>query len=268
MDAHKVSEGRTFMSKLLFIGTGAADWSLSDKINGEYRRNSTVLLNDDLMLDCSGHIYDYRDSAEKLDIYDNVTDLLISHAHEDHFSHSAVSRLSEKGKIRVGSDGAIAEKLGDVENVESVILKPFEKTSIGRYTVTPILANHDIVMRDNACAFHFIIETPDKKTVFYGLDGAWFLRPSWEEMKKHVFDVMILDCTVGDFHDWRIFEHNTIPMLREMVREIKERGMIAESGKLIASHFARTLHESKEKTESILAQFGVLAAYDGFEIDI
>ena len=56
-----------------------------------------------------------------------------------------------------------------------------------------------------------------------GLDGAWFLRPSWAEMLTHKFDLMVFDCTVGDSDDWRLFEHNTIPMLRKMIAEIKER---------------------------------------------
>jgi phosphoribosyl 1,2-cyclic phosphate phosphodiesterase len=138
---------------------------------------------------------------------------------------------------------------------------------MGKYKIISVLANHSIVTNGENHAFHYIIETPEGKKIFYGLDGAWFLRPSWEEMKKHKFDIMIFDCTAGDSDDWRLFEHNTIPMLRMMVKEIGERKMLAENGKLIASHFAKSLHGTHEETENILSEINVLTAYDGLKLD-
>ena len=92
------------------------------------------------------------------------------------------------------------------------------------------------------------------------------MRPSWQEMKQHKFDLAVLDCTVGDFHDWRVFEHNTIPMLREMVQEMKNVEMMAENGKIYATHLAKTLHEPHEKTAEILKAFGMETAYDGLKV--
>ena len=87
-----------------------------------------------------------------------------------------------------------------------------------------------------------------------------------EEMKKHKFDIMVFDCTVGDSVDWRFFEHNTIPMLRMMVEGIKMTDMLEDNGLLVASHLARTLHDSHEETTQILQEINMLTAYDGMKL--
>ena len=158
------------------------------------------------------------------------------------------------------------EKLGENPNIEYVILKPYEEICMGEYKIIPLLANHDIVITEKDAAFHYIIKTPDEKTLFYGLDGAWFLRPSWAEMQKHKFDVMVFAATVGDMDDWRIFEHNTIPMLRFMIKEIKEKDMVKQGGRLIASHLARTLHKTHEETAQIFKELDMLTAFDGMRV--
>lgn len=253
------------MNEFVFLGTGAADWSLEHK-SGFFRRNSAALLNRELMIDCGCHIFDFAESEGDVGMYDNVTDVVITHSHGDHFCKSSISAIAEKQKIRLGCDRHIMRVVGEHKNIEFVLFEPFETKKMGKYTVTPLLANHHVVCKDDEFAFHYIIRTENGKTIFYGLDGAWFLRPTWEIMKKHKFDLMVLDCTVGDKSDWRLFEHNTIPMLRMMTEGIRNEGILAEGGVAVASHLARTLHESHEKTTQILSRLGMLTAYDGMKL--
>lgn len=253
------------MSELLFLGTGAADWDIKNKA-GFFRRNSAALLDGCFMLDCGSHIFDFAESTSNPSLYDDVTDIIITHDHYDHFSKESVLKIAENKKIRVGCCGHIKNLIGEHENIQFTLFSPLHKAQMGNYSVTALLANHHIVIDGDNMAFHYIIETPDGKKLFYGLDGAWFLRPSWQEMLKHRFDIMVFDCTVGDSHDWRIFEHNTIPMLRDMVKEINDRKMLTDNGKLIASHLARTLHVPHEETSEILDKIGMMTAFDGMEI--
>ncbi len=255
------------MAELLFLGTGAADWKLEEK-DGFFRRNSAALIDRTLMLDCGSHIFDYAEASGDTALYSGVTDVIITHNHFDHFCRDSVLRLAQNQKIRVGCSGEIMNIIGGNPNIEFVVFTPFEEQNMGKYKIIPLLANHSVIYSGDACAFHYIIETPDAKKIFYGLDGAWFLRPSWEVMKLHRFDVMVLDCTVGDSDDWRMFEHNTIPMLRAMINEIRNRNMLAEHGKIIASHMAKALHVSHEDTAEILKRIDVLTAYDGMKITV
>lgn len=253
------------MSELLFCGTGAADWEISQR-SGFFRRNSAALLNGELMLDCGKDIFDFAESIGNESLYDTVTDIVITHNHYDHVNPQSVLKLAKQRKIRVGCDEAVAKLIGKHQNIEYILFEPFKTFSLGKYEIIPLLANHDIVAHNNCYSFHYIVKTPDDKKLFYGLDGAWFLRPSWNEMIKHKFDLMVFDCTVGDFHDWRIFEHNTIPMLRDMTKEITEQQLLTTNGNFVASHLARTLHSSHEETAEILKEFNMITAYDGLNI--
>jgi len=254
------------MNELLFLGTGAADWDVNDKTNF-FRRNSAALLNNELMLDCGPHIFDYLNDCNNPELFDKVKYILITHDHDDHLYAESIAKIAEKQKILLCGAESIYDFVGDHENIEYLFFEPLKTYTVGNYEIIPLLANHDVIIGGKSRAFHYIIKAPDGRKLFYGLDGAWFLRPSWEEMLKHTFDISVLDCTVGDSHDWRIFEHNTIPMLRVMTKEMREQNMIAPNGKIIASHLARTLHLPHEETEKILAEFGMKTAFDGIEIE-
>ena len=252
------------MAELLFLGTGAADWDIKEKKKGEFfRRNSAVLLNNDLMIDCGAHIFDFAEDYAKPELYESVTDIIITHYHSDHFRAESVKKIAESRKIRVMGDSRVKADLADCENIEFITAEPFVEQKMGAYTILPMLANHELVAMGDKFAFHYIITTPDEKVIFYGCDGAWLLRPTWNAMIKYKFDMMVFDCTAGDYDDWRLFEHNTIPMLRIMTKEIKEKELVKDGGRLIASHLARTLHKGHEETAEILKKLDMETAYDG-----
>lgn len=254
---------RTGNNTLLFLGTGAADWSQPEK-DGFFRRNAAALVNGTLLLDCGPSILEIIETQPEA--LSAVTDVLITHDHDDHLNVPTLLQLSARRRIRVACDGFARAMIGAHPAIEFVPVVPFVPFFMGGYAVTPVAANHDTVKAGVRQACHYIIRTPDGKTVFYGLDGAWFLQPSWEEMRRHTFDVMVLDCTVGDRDDWRLFEHNTIPMLRMMVREIEAQKLLAPGGTIVASHLARTLHAPPDETARLLNAFHVRMALDGTEL--
>lgn len=250
--------------KITFLGTGAADWDINNK-TPNFRRFSSVMINNNLLVDPGPHIFDFAKDYKNDSFFDNVTDVIVTHSHSDHLCPETVKTLAEKQKIRLGCDIHVKNKLGDIDNVEYMIFKPYQKIIVGDYEITPMWANHHLDNLDEV-AFHYVIKSAEKE-IFYGCDGAWFLRPTWQEMIRHKFDVMVLECTVGDKHDWRIFEHNTIPMLRIIKKEIDAQNLVKKDGKVFASHLARTLHASKEETEQTLVEFGIITAFDGLETE-
>ena len=253
------------MAELIFLGTGAANYKLEEK-DADFRRNSSVLIDKKLLIDPGPHIFDYIESFGCEDLFDKLETILITHSHGDHFSPESVYRLAENRKITIACDGHKKEILGNHKNIEYTELNPYKDYSINGYTITPILANHLIVSQGNHHAFHFIIKDSHGKTLFYGLDGSWFLKPSWMRMCEEKYDIMVLEVTVGEINDGRIFEHNSIPMCRDMVQQIRSKNLLASDGRIIASHLAKGLIPPHKEAEKIFGSFGVETAYDSMKI--
>ena len=254
------------MSEMIFLGTGAADWNLAMKNEGFFRRNSSCLIDKKLLIDPGAHIFSFSEDFNMPDLFDELTDIIVTHFHSDHINKESVLRLAENRSLRVGCDKRTMEHIGEHPNITYTLFKPYIEYNVGDMIVTPLLANHDIVADGENFAFNYYIETKDGKSIFYGLDSAWILRPTWEYLKKKKFDAFVFDCTVGDKDDWRLFEHNTIPMIRKMVEEINAKELMKEGGKLIASHIARTLHKSHEDTAEILEKINMITAFDGMKV--
>lgn len=223
--------------KITFLGTGAADWSLALHKGMEgFRRNSSVLIDDCLLVDPGPDVPDALETFSKSPC--SIRYVLNSHNHGDHFCQSTVDFLSE---------------------AEFVPMKAGEKQSIGTYTVTALAANHSTCEE----AVHFII-SDGEKNFFYGLDGAWLLYDEVAAMQKTGIDLALLDGTVGNtIGDFRIFEHNDLQMvilMKARLQKFVKRFMI--------SHMARTLHASHAVLSEQMKQYGIEVAFDGLEIEI
>ena len=223
--------------KITFLGTGAADWNFQKHRDIEgFRRNSSLLIDDCLLIDPGADVPDALQSFHKS--YDKIKYIINTHRHSDHYSEETVCCLS---KARFYPMNA-----GDVQTV-------------GGYTVTALRANH------STCddAVHFII-SDGNKNIFYGLDGAWLMYGEVTAIKESGVDLAILDATVGDVPgDYRIFEHNNL----NMVIEIKE-SLDQYVGRWMISHMARTLHTSHSELAERMRPFGIEVAFDGCEIEL
>ena len=130
--------------------------------------------------------------------------------------------------------------------------------------VTGLLANHS----EKVSPQHLLFEVGGKK-IFYALDGAWFITETYNALKNANLDFLVLDCTCGDYlGDYRIAEHNSIPMIRLMLPSLKKWGVITEKTKIYVSHLAPSLHKSHEETVEILQKDGVFVAYDGLSLQV
>ena len=254
--------------KLYFLGTCACDFSprlktdLKDSFDKDARRSSALLLDDRFLIDCGVHTLESLGIAKK-DI-SKITDIFITHTHMDHYNEENIRAIA-RGRstpLRVWlREGA---KVCDLGEAEIRYTELFREYSEGDIIFTPIPANHD----PNATPQHYIFTLGGKK-LFYGCDGGWFVNPSFIFLKKQEIDIAVLDCTVGDYDgDFRIGEHNSIPMVKMMLPSLYNVGAIKENAEIILSHMAPSLHASHEETEKIAATFGARVAYDGLELDL
>ena len=86
---------------------------------------------------------------------------------------------------------------------------------------------------------------------------------------KLKLDVIVWDGTIGDQPgDYRIFEHNSIPMIRLMNQTLRANGVYRDSTRIILSHLARTLHPEHRELTGILGIEGLEPAHDGMLLEI
>ena len=255
--------------KITFLGTCACDFS--PKLKNEYknsfdknaRRSSAMLINDRFLVDCGPHTLEALKIAGK-DV-SLITDLFITHLHSDHFNPANVNELakdrSEPLRVWVRED-ALTEGL---ENVTVMLMRQFKSYEIESGSrVIALPANHD----NKAYPRHLFFEV-NGKTAFYGCDGAWMINSTYYFLKDKKLDLAVLDCTTGDYEgDFRMGEHNSIPMLRVMLPSLRTFKVIDEHTEVYFSHLAPSLHASHDETVLIAAEMGAKVAYDGLEINI
>ena len=255
--------------KITFLGTGAHDYAKSlttdfrDKFDKDARRSSAMMIGESYLIDCGDHILDEL-SIAGIDT-SKITDIFNTHQHCDHFSIENAARIAEMagGSIRLWiRDGA---EIPSAEGVEIIYMTPFVRYEVAEGVfVTGMPANHADAMNPQ----HFIFEIGEKK-LFYGCDGGWLLNATYNYMRKQEFDLMVLDCTVGDYvGDFRLGEHNSIPMIRLMLPSFKTTKITKENTAIYLSHIAPSLHAPHAETEKIARDMGCILAYDGLTVEM
>ena len=250
--------------KLQFLGTCACDYS--PKLENEFknsfdfdaRRSSAVFLDESFLIDCGDHTVESLDILKKP--YDIISDIFITHIHGDHFCAVNIEKIAKSKKSPLNLWVREGAHIPDIPNVNKIEMKVFQKYELSNGAfLTSLPANHDA----RACPQHFIYEEDGKK-MFYGCDGAWLLTETYNHLYGQDLDLMILDETVGDYEgDYRLAEHNSIPMIRLMLPSLKTNRTINDSTKIVLSHIAPSLHKPHAQTALIAAEFGALVAYDG-----
>ena len=82
-------------------------------------------------------------------------------------------------------------------------------------------------------------------------------------------DAAVFDATIGDIcpGDWRIFEHNSIDMVRLMVKTLYKTGRLKAEAPVYLTHLARTLHPTQAELERQLEK-PFLPCFDGMEAEV
>lgn len=252
---------------IMFLGTCACDFSnkleneFKDAFDFDARRASALLINKNCLIDSGMHILDSLRIAKNSK--DDITNIFITHLHEDHFNYDNIKQIAQNHKIRLWIKNGAQVK--EADNIEIIRMTPFEKYEVedGLY-ITGLDANHDPISHPQ----HFLIEKQGKK-IFYGCDGAWLLANTYNYLKRTELDLAILDATIGDYDgDYRIAEHNSIPMIRLMLPTLKNEKIIVDKTNLYLSHIAPSLHKTHKEIELIANELGARVAYDGLKITI
>lgn len=221
--------------KILFLGTGAADYSAADFGTKGYRRNSSALIDEKILIDpgpCVPEaIKTFGVNPQKIKY------VICTHSHSDHFNTDTLNFLQENG-------------------AEFIRFSDNETKTVDGYEITALKGNHSIDVK------HYLI-SDTKSRLFYGLDSAWLMYDEIAAIKKSPVDFAVLDATIGFIEgDYRIFEHSSLNMIIEMQKSLKN-----HIKRFCISHLAKTLHPDHETVKESMKPFGIEVALDGFEAE-
>ena len=226
--------------KLHFLGTGAADWAGPDD-RGEYRRLTSTLVDGCLLIDVNPEV------LEQIPDHSEVTAVAFTHSHSDHFNIDALKALAP---CTVYAHESWAGEI-EGEGLTVVPLKVGKETAtVTGHVLIPMPANHS-TQKQYEQPLHYLIER-DGTRLLYATDGAWLLNQEHHIIGKKLLHAAVFDATIGDGFDgdYRIFEHNSIDMVRLMVATLKKQGRLAEDAPVYLTHMARTLHGSHKEIEA------------------
>ncbi len=251
--------------KLSYIGTGAADWTKeAGARDGVLRRFTCTLLDEEVLIDLAPTTPHELFAAGGA--LGQVTDVLYTHSHDDHYDYETLVSLAKEHPIHVWAESAFANRIPMCERLTIHPMHVGVTYQVGRYTVLPLAANHGIRQHPEERALHYIISDGEKR-MFWGADGAWLLTETWRAiLKNKPYDRMILDGTLGEVvGDMRIFEHNSLAMIRAMRDVFLSTNCLTENGQVWLTHLARDPHDSPKILKEKCLADGLYVAEDELE---
>ena len=242
--------------KIRFLGTGAADWNGRDE-RGEYRRLTSTLIDGRLLIDCTSTVKDLIPNGSAIE------HILITHSHGDHFDPEMIASLAPA--VLYAHESWAGEI--NIPGIEVVPAAIGEWMNAGGYEIMALPSNHS-TSRPHEQTVNYLLKK-DGQTFLYATDGAWLPNRSLHLMKGMQLSGMAIDATIGDGHDgdYRIFEHNSIPMIRIMVDTMKKTGLLKPEAKVYLTHMARTLHGTQKEIEAGVDERFVVC-FDGMEAEV
>lgn len=277
--------------KITYYGTAAAEGipalfcecdtcrAARKKGGRDIRTRSQAMIDDTLLIDLPADTYMHA-LFYGLPLT-RVSHCLITHAHSDHlyadelhmrgFGFAPVLHEEAACLHLYGSDmvkrtlaADLYCRFKDEKRVAFSQLSPFQAYEIGGYTVTPLLALHDV----HAGPYIYIIQK-DGKTLLYGNDTGIFPDESFAYIEKSGvrFDFVSLDCTAGNgpmnYDSHMNLERNILIRNRLIAM-----GAADEKTIFCCNHFSHNGGGVLFEDFSVAAEkAGFLTAYDGMSME-
>lgn len=252
-----------------FLGTGAADWPNPGEKVGDGRRESSLVVNGNIMIDCG------RMTVPAIDEFgvdvNALTDVVIGHPHGDHFSMEQLCIIAQRRDdalpplvVHVDAKATLRSPVPQ-ELAQKLVLHPyvtFDFLTCSGATIQTLPANHELQDPEEKPS-HLYITFDNGETMFYALDGAWFFKETWKYLQKHRMDVIVWELTCGNLADWRLWGHSNLGMLKLMADAFRNDGTIHDNTTMFCSHLARTLCPPHDIYARELKTDGFILAKDG-----
>jgi phosphoribosyl 1,2-cyclic phosphate phosphodiesterase len=241
----------------------------------DIRRRTSYRINDTLQVDWGPDTYG---ACLAFNVpTDTVTDLVMTHAHEDHWTphelyyrRPGFSLVPEENVLTIYGSQAVADAmepglLGEAERFRLAFrqVAPYETvTTTQGDSFTALPANH---MGENSGAYNLIFHLGPHNLLIAN-DTGWWKPEVWDFVGAHKLDVVIMDCTYGlqaNRHG-----HLGAPDVVEAKQELASRGALVEGGRYVANHFSHNGAGLYDDLTRVLSPHGIEVGYDGMTIEL
>ena len=280
--------------RLKYYGTGAGygipeifcDCRVCRNARDEGGRNvrtrSLAVLDGRVAIDLSVDAF-HHNAFSGLDMT-KIHHVLVTHNHHDHFfptdMFTRARNMTEPVKFYIseasgkGVRGTVERNLAEFEagkrdpnswtRAEVHTLEFFKPIQILDYKVTPLRARHAEVVD----AMIFAIQSEDKN-ILWAHDTGKFPADTVEWLKSSgiAFDFVSLDCTLKRGAQITT-AHMDLDWCVEMAELLKTNGNATENTKFAISHIGHLVDRTHAELEREAAEAGMIAAYDGMEVEI
>ncbi len=277
--------------QIKFLGTGAAegvpamfcncqfcDFARRSGIS-EVRTRTQVAINGDLLIDFPPEAY-YHSFA--MGVYlSAVKALLVTHSHMDHFyAHDFILRgykyaSLEEDVLDIYGNDEVQKVFNEctAREMKPQVAPHVRFNRVGSFSVFEVCGYKVIAVP----AEHTKAE--DALLYYVERDGKGYLHlhdtgnlsdeaVSFLARKGAHADVVAYDCTFGETAGNFVSRHMGIPDVVVIRDKLLSAGVIGNSTINVITHFSHNCAPSRSKMDALARQYGLVAAYDGFTLDI
>jgi len=285
--------------KLHFLGTGAAEGvpavfcncptcrEVRARGEKEFHTRAQIVIDDELSIDYppDAYYHSLRFQAE----LSQLKYILTTHSHMDHFyAHDFILRgykyahALPSHKLQIFGNEAVKKvfegctcrelRAEVAERLEVIELRPFVPFSFGasdEYTVFPLKAQHS----KKETALVFLLEKGKKAYLHLtdtgplpseSVDGL----ESYLRSKNKTVDLITFDCTFL-FGDTPVgARHMGLSANTALKKVFLERGISDENTRYVITHYSHNSQPLWENLQKAERDYGVIASYDGFQIEV
>ena len=253
----------------------------------DVRSRSCFRVNEAVQIDFGPDAF-YQSAVLENDLT-TVTDLLITHTHEDHmaFAQLDVRALAIRGAekpVRVHTSRAGCEWLRRAcasYPYAALLYEPLYRLvpvdygvpfAAGGLQVTPLKGNHRGYGEDEF-SVNYLVALEDGRMLFYASDTGYFLEETFEALRGVKIDYLVVEGTFGDlpeFLDEKTDGHMGCAGVLAVTRRLLGQETLDEGSKVVVTHISHRQSMNHDGLEAYFASrdagIKILVGYDGMPL--
>lgn len=263
--------------KLLFTGTGGADWfeggnpfgQIKTKGAGETRANAGAFLNDRVLIDLTVA------GAKNLPKGAQPIAVFYTHSHWDHYQPTMVAKFPSIRRVYV-QEGWAKSATDEIRSAcgekapEVIPVKIGETTVESGLAFTPLPGNHWTGREGEQCVIYSV--RTKKSHLLYATDTGGIMAETFSRLSGlPVITAIVMNAMVGPNMrtDRRIFTHSTPELVQETAAALigVKRYQPPAGRPVWTTHLSYVMHGTQAEVEKAYPQ-GVVPAKDGQVVEI